>query len=119
MRDLGLEGTVERWLGRAGGGHALRRTGPTVDTGQVIVLPEVGGLLGACPWPKPRGGHPSVLPGAKLTGGSGGHPGSGQASGGSVEKEGRSVKTSPQFWMRLQADWDLHEAVRRAAGVAS
>jgi addiction module HigA family antidote len=24
------------------------------------------------------------------------------------------LKTSPQFWMRLQADWDLHEAVRRA-----
>ena len=23
--------------------------------------------------------------------------------------------TSPQFWMRLQADWDLHQAVTRAA----
>jgi addiction module HigA family antidote len=22
----------------------------------------------------------------------------------------RLLKTSPQFWMRLQADWDLHEA---------
>jgi antitoxin HigA-1 len=22
--------------------------------------------------------------------------------------------TSPQFWMRLQADWDLHEAMLRA-----
>ena len=27
----------------------------------------------------------------------------------------RLLNTSPQFWMRLQADWDLHEAVRRAA----
>src|SRR5215813_8570740 len=25
----------------------------------------------------------------------------------------RLLKTSPQFWMRLQADWDLHQAVRR------
>ena len=25
------------------------------------------------------------------------------------------LKTSPQFWMRLQADWDLHRAARRAA----
>jgi|TARA_B100002003_G_scaffold151963_1_gene140831 addiction module HigA family antidote len=25
------------------------------------------------------------------------------------------LKTSPQFWMRLQADWDLHKAVERAA----
>ena len=25
------------------------------------------------------------------------------------------LKTSPQFWMRLQADWDLHQAVARAA----
>ena len=24
-------------------------------------------------------------------------------------------KTSPQFWMRLQADWDLHQAIDRAA----
>lgn len=23
--------------------------------------------------------------------------------------------TSPQFWMRLQADWDLHQAIDRAA----
>jgi len=27
----------------------------------------------------------------------------------------RRFKTSPQFWMRLQADWDLHQAVMRAA----
>ena len=27
----------------------------------------------------------------------------------------RLLKTSPQFWMRLQADWDLHRAVERAA----
>ena len=25
------------------------------------------------------------------------------------------LKTSPQFWMRLQADWDLHLAITRAA----
>ncbi len=25
----------------------------------------------------------------------------------------RFLKTSPQFWMRLQADWDLHEAIER------
>ena len=25
------------------------------------------------------------------------------------------LKTSPQFWMRLQADWDLHQTVTRAA----
>jgi antitoxin HigA-1 len=25
----------------------------------------------------------------------------------------RLLKTSPQLWMRLQADWDLHQAVRR------
>ena len=24
----------------------------------------------------------------------------------------RLLKTSPQFWMRLQADWDLHQAIR-------
>ena len=29
------------------------------------------------------------------------------------------LKTSPQFWMRLQADWDLHLAVERVAGKAS
>ena len=28
----------------------------------------------------------------------------------------RWLKTSPQFWMRLQADWELHRAMRRAAG---
>jgi len=28
---------------------------------------------------------------------------------------GRLLKTSPQFWMRLQADWDLHLAISRAA----
>lgn len=28
-------------------------------------------------------------------------------------------KTSPQFWMRLQADWDLHQAVERASRKAS
>ena len=27
----------------------------------------------------------------------------------------RLLKTSPQFWMRLQADWELHRAVTRAA----
>ena len=27
----------------------------------------------------------------------------------------RFLKTSPQFWMRLQADWDLHREERRAA----
>ena len=32
---------------------------------------------------------------------------------------GRLLKTSPQFWMRLQADWDLHEAIERAADKAS
>lgn len=25
------------------------------------------------------------------------------------------LKTSPQFWMRLQADWDLHNAIQRKA----
>jgi addiction module HigA family antidote len=25
----------------------------------------------------------------------------------------RLLKTSPQLWMRLQADWDLHRALRR------
>jgi antitoxin HigA-1 len=28
-------------------------------------------------------------------------------------------KTSPQFWMRLQADWELHQAVARASTKAS
>ena len=31
----------------------------------------------------------------------------------------RLLKTSPQFWMRLQADWDLHEALERRARRAS
>jgi addiction module HigA family antidote len=26
----------------------------------------------------------------------------------------RFLKTSPQLWMRLQADWDLHQAMLRA-----
>ena len=26
----------------------------------------------------------------------------------------RLLKTSPQFWMRLQADWDLHQAMERS-----
>ena len=26
----------------------------------------------------------------------------------------RLLETSPQFWMHLQADWDLHQAIRRA-----
>jgi addiction module HigA family antidote len=32
---------------------------------------------------------------------------------------GRLLKTSPQFWMRLQADWHLQQAVQRAARKAS
>ena len=31
----------------------------------------------------------------------------------------RLLKTSPQLWMRLQADWDLHKAIRRQARQAS
>jgi len=31
----------------------------------------------------------------------------------------RFLKTSPQFWMRLQADWDLARAVRRETPQAS
>jgi plasmid maintenance system antidote protein VapI len=31
----------------------------------------------------------------------------------------RFLKTSPQLWMRLQADWDLHEAIQREARKAS
>ena len=31
----------------------------------------------------------------------------------------RLLKTSPQLWMRLQADWDLHQAIRREALKAS
>src|SRR5258705_8746092 len=30
----------------------------------------------------------------------------------------RLLKTSPQFWMRLQDDWDLHRALARAAKAA-
>ena len=32
---------------------------------------------------------------------------------------GRLLKTSPQFWMRLQADWDLHGAMKRGVRAAS
>jgi antitoxin HigA-1 len=32
---------------------------------------------------------------------------------------GRFLKTSPQLWMRLQADWDLHRALQRQARSAS
>jgi addiction module HigA family antidote len=32
---------------------------------------------------------------------------------------GRLFKMSPQFWMRLQADWDLHQAIQREARKAS
>jgi addiction module HigA family antidote len=31
----------------------------------------------------------------------------------------RFLKTSPQLWMRLQADWDLHQAILREARKAS
>ncbi len=31
----------------------------------------------------------------------------------------RLFKMSPQFWMRLQADWDLHEAMERQSRKAS
>ena len=31
----------------------------------------------------------------------------------------RYLKTSPQLWMRLQADWDLHQALQRHANKAS
>jgi addiction module HigA family antidote len=31
----------------------------------------------------------------------------------------RLFKMSPQFWMRLQADWDLHRALEREARKAS
>jgi addiction module HigA family antidote len=31
----------------------------------------------------------------------------------------RLLKTSPQFWMHLQADWDLHRAIEREARKAS
>ena len=32
---------------------------------------------------------------------------------------GRFLKTSPQLWMRLQADWDLHQAMAREGRKAS
>ena len=32
---------------------------------------------------------------------------------------GRFLKTSPQLWMRLQADWDLHRAMQREGRKAS
>jgi antitoxin HigA-1 len=32
---------------------------------------------------------------------------------------GALLKISPQFWMRLQADWDLHLAMERASRKAS
>src|SRR6266513_337029 len=32
---------------------------------------------------------------------------------------GRFLKTSPQLWMRLQADWDLHQAIQRESRKAS
>jgi addiction module HigA family antidote len=32
---------------------------------------------------------------------------------------GRFLKTSPQLWMRLQADWDLHLAIEREGRKAS
>ena len=31
----------------------------------------------------------------------------------------RLLKTSPQFWMRLQADWALHQAMQREARTVS
>jgi addiction module HigA family antidote len=31
----------------------------------------------------------------------------------------RMLKTSAQLWMRLQADWDLHQAMQRQARKAS
>ena len=31
----------------------------------------------------------------------------------------RLLKMSPQFWMRLQADWDLHAALERESQKAS
>jgi addiction module HigA family antidote len=30
-------------------------------------------------------------------------------------KLSRLFKMSPQFWLRLQADWDLHQALEREA----
>ena len=34
-------------------------------------------------------------------------------------KLARLFKMSPQFWVRLQADWDLHQALARQARKAS
>jgi antitoxin HigA-1 len=34
-------------------------------------------------------------------------------------KLAKFLKTSPRLWMRLQADWDLHQAMRRGARKAS
>jgi addiction module HigA family antidote len=31
----------------------------------------------------------------------------------------RLLKTSPQLWMRLQVDWDLHQAIERKSRKAS
>jgi addiction module HigA family antidote len=31
----------------------------------------------------------------------------------------RLLKMSPQLWIRLEADWDLHEAMQRQASRAS
>jgi len=31
----------------------------------------------------------------------------------------RLLRTSPQLWMRLQADWDLHQALQREGRKAS
>ncbi len=31
----------------------------------------------------------------------------------------RLFKMSPQFWMRLQADWDLHQAIAGQARTVS
>lgn len=31
-------------------------------------------------------------------------------------RPGRFLKTSPQLWMRLQADWDLHQAMQARRG---
>ena len=34
-------------------------------------------------------------------------------------KLARLFRMSPQFWMRLQADWDLHEALERDPSASS
>ncbi len=34
---------------------------------------------------------------------------------GTAMRLSRLLKTSPQFWMRLQADWDVHQAIEKAA----